>query len=235
MDTLLLVAVLFVVITFFTVYLLYNIFKRSADAKTQHLAVPIVAGIMGWLVVQALVTIAGLYYNTIHTDVPPKILLFGILPMLVVIILLFITSRGRRLIDNLNLRSLTWLHVIRVPVEIGLYLLFTLKAIPELMTFEGRNFDIISGLTAPVIAHYAFTGRTPNKKLLIAWNLICLILLFNIVINALLSVPSPIQRQAFDQPNVAVLQFPFSWLPVFIVPAVLLSHLVSLRQLVRMK
>ena len=235
MDTLLLVAVLFVLITLLTVYLVYNTFKNSPDSKTQKLALPVVAGLMAWLVVQALITIAGLYYNTIRTDLPPKILLFGILPMLVIIILLFITSGGRRLMDNLHLKSLTWMHVIRVPVEIGLYLLFTLKAIPELMTFEGRNFDIISGLTAPVIAHYGFTGHSPNKKLLIAWNLICLVLLFNIVINALLSVPSPMQRQAFDQPNVAVLQFPFSWLPVFIVPAVLFSHLVALRQLVKMK
>ena len=177
----------------------------------------------------------GVTINDINNDLPPKILLFGILPMLAIIILLFITSGGRRLMDHLHLKSLTWLHVIRVPVEIGLYLLFTLKAIPELMTFEGRNFDIISGLTAPVIAHYGFPGHSPNKKLLIAWNLICIVLLFNIVINALLSVPSPMQRQAFDQPNVAVLQFPFSWLPVFIVPAVLFSHLVAIRQLVKMK
>lgn len=235
MDTLLFVAVLFVIITLLTVYLVYNIFKNSPHSKTQKLALPVVAGLLAWLVVQALITIAGLYYNTIHTDLPPKILLFGILPMLAIIILLFITSGGRRLMDHLHLKSLTWLHVIRVPVEIGLYLLFTLKAIPELMTFEGRNFDIISGLTAPVIAHYGFPGHSPNKKLLIAWNLICIVLLFNIVINALLSVPSPMQRQAFDQPNVAVLQFPFSWLPVFIVPAVLFSHLVAIRQLVKMK
>jgi uncharacterized membrane protein len=235
MDILLLAAILFVVTTFLTVYLVYNIFKRSSHTNTQKLSLPVVAGIMAWLVVQALITIAGLYYNSIHKDVPPKILLFGIAPMLAVILLLFVTPRGRHLIDNLHLKSLTWLHVIRVPVEIGLYLLFTLKAIPELMTFEGRNFDVISGLTAPVIAYYGFTGKAPNKKLLIGWNLVCLILLFNIVINALLSVPSPMQRQAFDQPNVAVLQFPFSWLPVFIVPAVLFSHLVALRQLVRMK
>ena len=151
MDTLLFVAVLFVIITLLTVYLVYNIFKNSPHSKTQKLALPVVAGLLAWLVVQALITIAGLYYNTIHTDLPPKILLFGILPMLAIIILLFITSGGRRLMDHLHLKSLTWLHVIRVPVEIGLYLLFTLKAIPELMTFEGRNFDIISFLPIAVL------------------------------------------------------------------------------------
>ncbi|HVF96549.1 MAG TPA: hypothetical protein VM871_04480, partial [Flavisolibacter sp.] len=38
---------------------------------------------------------------------------------------------------------------------------------------------------------------------------------------------------AFDQPNIAVLYFPFIWLPSFIVPVVLLSHLVCIRQLLK--
>jgi len=53
----------------------------------------------------------------------------------------------------------------------------------------------------------------------------------NIVINAILSVPTPIQQFAFDQPNIAILYFPFTWLPCFIVPAVLLSHIVSIKKL----
>jgi hypothetical protein len=36
---------------------------------------------------------------------------------------------------------------------------------------------------------------------------------------------------AFDQPNIAVLYFPFNWLPSCIVPLVLLSHLAAIRQL----
>jgi hypothetical protein len=36
---------------------------------------------------------------------------------------------------------------------------------------------------------------------------------------------------AFDQPNIAILYFPFVWLPSVVVPGVLLAHLVSLRKL----
>jgi len=63
------------------------------------------------------------------------------------------------------------------------------------------------------------------------WNVICLGLLFNIVINAILSAPTIFQAQAFDQPNIGVFYFPFVWLPCFIVPAVLFSHLVCLKKL----
>jgi hypothetical protein len=57
------------------------------------------------------------------------------------------------------------------------------------------------------------------------WNWICLALLLNIVVRAVLSAPSPIQQFAFDQPNIAILHFPFVFLPGFIVPAVLFCHL----------
>jgi len=48
----------------------------------------------------------------------------------------------------------------------------------------------------------------------------------------MLSAPSPIQKIAFEQPNIAILYFPFCWLPTFIVPIVLFSHLVAVRKLV---
>ena len=99
------------------------------------------------------------------------------------------------------------------------------------MTFTGRNFDILAGLTAPLIYYFGYVKQKLNRTTLIIWNLISLGLLLNIVINALLSAPSPIQQFAFDQPNTAILYFPFSLLPTFIVPVVLFAHLVVLRQL----
>ncbi len=123
----------------------------------------------------------------------------------------------------------------RIPVEIVLFWLFQNKAIPELITFEGRNFDIIAGITAAIIAYFGFTKQTINRNILLIWNFICLGLLINIVVNALFSAPSPIQKFAFEQPNIAILNFPFCWLPTFIVPIVLFGHLASIRQLLKGK
>jgi len=55
--------------------------------------------------------------------------------------------------------------------------------------------------------------------------------LLNIVTTALLAAPTPFQRFAFDQPNVAVLYFPFVWLPACVVPIALLAHLVAIWRL----
>jgi hypothetical protein len=99
------------------------------------------------------------------------------------------------------------------------------------MTFEGRNLDIISGITAPVIYYFGFVKKKIGRTVLILWNLICLGLLVNIVTIAILSAPFTFQRFGFDQPNFAILLFPFVWLPGIIVPLVLFSHLAMLRQL----
>jgi hypothetical protein len=100
------------------------------------------------------------------------------------------------------------------------------------MTFEGRNFDIVAGLTAPVIYYFGSVKQQIGRKVMLLWNIICLGLLFNIVVIAVLSAPFPFQQFAFDQPNIALLYFPFVWLPCCVVPLVLLSHLATIRQLI---
>jgi hypothetical protein len=155
------------------------------------------------------------------------------MPAILLLVILFTTKKGRLFIDSLPLEKLTYLHVIRIPVEMVLYWLFLSKAIPELMTFEGRNFDIVAGITAPIVAYFGFTKAKLGRQTILIWNIICLALLLNIVMNAFLSAPSPLQQFAFEQPNIAILNFPFSWLPTFVVPVVLFAHLVSIRQLLK--
>ena len=172
-------------------------------------------------------------YNTETNSFPPKIMLLGILPTLLAVFYLFSTQKGRQFIDSLPLKNLTYLNMVRIPVEVVLFWLFLNKAVPELMTFEGRNFDIIAGITAPIVAYFGLTKSKLSRQVILIWNFICLGLLINIVVNALFSAPSPIQKFAFEQPNIAILNFPFSWLPTFIVPIVLFGHLASIRKLLR--
>lgn len=184
--------------------------------------------LLTWLAIQTPIGLSEFY--TVTDTTPPRFLLLA-LPPLLFIIGLFTTSKGRKYIDGLNTKTLTILHIIRIPVEVVLFWLFVNNAVPELMTFKGRNFDIISGLTAPIIYYFGFIKNQLDNKIILAWNIICLGLLINIVVNAVLSAPFPFQKFAFDQPNIAVLYFPYNWLPSCIVPLVLLSHLVTIRQL----
>jgi hypothetical protein len=213
------ISIVFGLTTILTTLIFY---KAAGNSK------PVLLVILIWLAVQALIASSGFY--TVTDTTPPRFLLL-VLPPLLGITGLFMSPKGRKFIDGLDLKSLTILHTIRIPVELVLFYLFTYKAVPELMTFEGRNFDILSGITAPVIFYFAFIRKQFDRKVLLIWNVICLGLLVNIVSNAILSAPFPFQQFAFDQPNIAVLYFPFIWLPCCVVPLVLLSHLAAFRQL----
>jgi len=215
------IALVFILTVIATLYFLYR-----ASAKSKMLIIILCA----WLVIQGFLGIEQFYTNTIVT--PPRFI-FLILPPLIGIILLLTTSKGKIFIDRWNLQWLTWLHIVRIPVELVLLWLFMYKKVPQLMTFEGRNFDILSGITAPIIAWLVWKNTGSYRKILMVWNCICLVLLMNIVVNAVLSAPFPFQQFAFDQPNIAVLYFPFVWLPGFVVPAVLISHLVVIRALLK--
>ncbi|MEZ0007555.1 uncharacterized membrane protein HdeD (DUF308 family) [Flavobacterium sp. 28YEA47A] len=206
--------------------------RNSNQEHTRKKAIPIFASLTIWLTIQAILAIENTY-NSDMDSFPPKIMLMGIFPAILTIIALFSTLKGRQFIDSLPLKNLTYLHSVRIPVEIVLFWLFLYKTIPELMTFEGRNLDIFAGITAPFIAYFGFTKHRIGRKGILLWNFISLGLLINIVVNALFSTPSPIQKFAFDQPNIAILNFPFNWLPTFIVPIVLFGHLASIRQLLK--
>ena len=185
----------------------------------------------GWTILQSILGLSGIYQDT--QTMPPRLMLFGIFPTLVFIAAIFLTARGRKFIDDINLQTLTYFHSIRIPVEIVLSLLFHQGLVSVYMTFEGTNFDLFSGITAPIVGYLAFRKTNENKKLLLLWNIICLLILLNVVITAVFAFPSPFQKLAFDQPNIAVLYFPFNLLPSVVVPTVLFGHLVAIRRLTK--
>jgi hypothetical protein len=222
METLpLYISIVFVLTTFITVFLFY---KAANNSRLTLIILSV------WLLLQAIISLQG--YYTVTNTTPPRFALL-MLPPLLLIIALFSTAKGRQYIDKLDAKTLTILHIVRIPVEIVLFWLFLNKTVPGLMTFEGRNFDILSGITAPFIFYFGFIKKRISVGVLLLWNFICLGLLINIVFNAVLSAPFTFQRFAFDQPNIGILYFPFVWLPCCIVPLVLLSHLAVIRQLLR--
>jgi hypothetical protein len=217
------VNIVFILTTLLTVFLFYK-----ADGKTKISLTILVL----WLLLQAILGYLGFY--TVTDTFPARFALLA-LPAIIFIIGLFVSVKGRAYINSMDTKRLTLLHVVRIPVELCLFWLFIHKSIPQLMTFEGRNFDIIAGITAPLIYYFGYVKNNLSKTVLLLWNFISLGLLLNIVVNAVLSAPSSFQQFAFEQPNTGVLYFPFVWLPSCVVPLVLLAHLICIRKIVRMQ
>jgi hypothetical protein len=200
------------------VYLLY----WAANSSKLFLAVMI-----GSICLQTVVVFSGIYHPSKNGQ--PNLPLL-VLPPVLLIIITFIFKRGRAIVDGLNLAKLTLVHTVALPVELMFFVLLSHHTIPKAMTLEGYNFDIFSGLTAPVVYYIVFVRKSFNRAFLIIWNLICLLLLINAATLAVLSMPG-IHLIGSDQPDLAVGVYPFTLLPGLIVPVVLFAHLASLRQL----
>lgn len=177
--------------------------------------------------IQSVLSLNGFF---LRTDTVPPRLLAAVLPPFLLILLAFITKRGRKLIDGIDLHIYTYLHTLRVGVEMVIYWLVLRELMPESMSFEGRNFDILSGLTAPLVAYFGFRRKVLGRKAMLWWNIICLGLVLQVVITGIFSAPSVIQQWAFSQPNVAVFYFPYVLLPGLMVPMVIFGHLVAIRR-----
>src|ERR1700688_3241089 len=119
-----------------------------------------------WLIVQAILSLSGFYQIT--NTIPPRGILF-ILPPLLFIIILFATKGGRRFIDHMDPGTLTLLHTIRIPVEFVLYWLYLDKQVPKLMTFAGGNYDIISGITAPLVFYFGYVKKLIGRNIIFIW------------------------------------------------------------------
>lgn len=210
----------------FILTLLVTIWLFSKAARYSKALIAVVGLVV---VVQSSLGFAGFYRDSDSATTRFPLL---VAPSMLLLFSLFILPKGRVFIDSLDVKILTILHTIRIGVELVLFWLFINHAVPKAMTFEGRNLDILSGLTAPAVYYFGFVKRKLGRKAMIVWNIACIILLLNVVSAAFLSLPGRFENFGFEQPLIAVGYFPYLLLPSVLVPLVLFSNAVSIRQLI---
>ena len=206
--------------SFFLLSLISLLIFYFGTGKDRRLILPLSA----WALTLGVLAYLRVFEHTTSTP-PPMLVLF------VVILLVAYLLYKRIDITRINPVVLISIHIFRIPVELMLYELFKAGEIPELMTFAGWNYDIVVGATALLLVLYWLLVRPPSTKLLQLWNVFGLIMLGIIVTLAILSAPLPLQQLAFDQPNTAVLRFPFTLLPGIVVLLVFVAHLLELKRL----
>ncbi|MBC2846266.1 hypothetical protein [Winogradskyella flava] len=178
-----------------------------------------------WSLIQSILAFSGFYEKT---DLIPPRFLIVLIPVFITLIYGLTKRPLNWIIENKKLN--TFIHTIRLPVEIVLLYLYLNNMMPELMTFEGRNFDILAGISAPIIG-ILFLKNIIGRNILIIWNMIGLFLILFVFANGILSSELPIQMFGFEKPTKAPNYFPFILLPATIVPIVIYSHITDIIKL----
>jgi len=178
-----------------------------------------------WLLVTGMLALTGKLSDFEHG--PPRLPLLFVFAFIVIYFGSYFPLAAK-LIESPGLGWLIGLQVFRVAVEIFLYLGHRAGFVPVQMTMEGRNFDLLTGLTALPMARLVVKKKAP-RWLIYAWNCVGLALLLNVVAIAVLSMPTPLRRFHNEPANTFVGYFPYLWLPLYLVQVAWMSHLLIFR------
>ena len=207
--------------------------KTEPDAGKRKRKLGIFIGVLAiWITFTTVGSLTGLLKD--FSTFPPKMMIVLVVPLVSILILTFSKGMGR-LLDAIPPHWIVYLQSFRIVVEILLWMLFLQTLLPEQMSFEGRNFDVLVGLTAPVFGFFVFAKKKWPRIVGVLWNIAGLGLLLNIVVIALLSMPTPFRYFLNEPSNTIVAEFPIIWLPGILVPIAYSMHFFSLRQLARQK
>ena len=160
----------------------------------------------------------------------PAPALVMVLVLTIITLTITLSSLGKRLIQGAGLACLVGFQAFRVPVEWLLHRLYQESVIPVQMTYAGHNLDIVSGLTAAAIGVWLARGGR-LRGIVLAWNILGLALLANIVTIAILSTPVPFRQFTDGPPNLLPSVLPYVWLPSFLVQLALAGHVLVFRRL----
>ena len=181
-----------------------------------------------WSVLLLILSYKGFFADFSHLPPKPGIALLVPLPF---VLLFTFSKKGTELLQSIPSHWLIYLQSFRIAVELLLLLAFIGGKLPVQMTFEGRNFDIVTGVLALPVGYLLATRKSYAKKLALAFNVIGLLLLLNILIIAVLSMPTPFRYFMNEPANTIVARFPYILLPGVLVPIAYGLHILSLRQL----
>jgi hypothetical protein len=182
-----------------------------------------------WFVYAGLMSYFGVFRNTAMRPPGAAFLFAPILLFLYFFIVFMVRSAaGSRIALAFPLWIILGTECFRIGVELFLHQLWIEGIVPKMLTFEGANVDIYIGVSALVIAWLCGRGRM-GMRLALAWNVLGLLALTNVVIRAVLTAPGPFNLIHAEVPNQMFGTFPFLFIPGFFVPLAVVLHVLAIR------
>jgi len=213
---------LLVTLTFATI----AAWQRSGASLSAMWRTTILVGIaaVAWMEATWMLAERGVFQHWDRTPPPFAFLVAGIV---IISCLIAFSDLGARLARFIPLWILVAVQAFRLPLELAMHAMYERGVMPREMSYSGRNFDIITGISAFVVAWLVAQGRG-GRLLITIWNLMGLALLVNVVTIAILATPR-FRYFGDDHLNIWITYPPFVWLPAVMVLAALAGHLLVFR------
>jgi uncharacterized membrane protein len=212
------------------VYGLNKALKKTewVKQKKQKLVFGTAIIILLWTILLAILSYKGFFAD--FGKLPPRPALAVLIPLPFVLLFAF-SKNGTQVLQSIPPHWLIFMQSFRIFVELLIWLAFLANKLPVQMSFEGRNFDVLTGILSLPVGYLLLKQSTYSSKIIIAFNTIGILLLLNILIIAVLSMPGPARYFMNEPANTLVAQFPFIVLPGILVPIAYSFHIFSLRRL----
>src|SRR5262245_10992033 len=213
------------------VWATFTAWRRSgaSESASRRAAVIVAADAAAWMVLAWAAAMSG---SLQQWDTRPRPFLFAIVGTRLLSLILAFAGVGTRIAQYMPLWAIVAIQSFRLPLELAMHALSERGIMPIQMTYTGRNFDIVTGTTAILVAILVKTGYG-GHRLVMVWNVLGLSLLVNVVSVAIATMP--LIRAFADDHVVTVLPSPaLVLLPAVMVLAALAGHLVIFRAVCRL-
>ena len=188
-------------------------------------AVPVGAGLVAWLVVTAVLALAGVYRVRADQGLPATTLALVIAIVASVLAIRLIPGLRAILAHPASEPALIWLQVWRID---GLAVLVLMRQgeLPGLFAIPAGIGDLAIGLTAPLVAR-----TLHRRRLAIGWNICGFAVLVSAVALAIMTTPGSARVFTTTPSSAAMTAFLLAIIPTFLVTLSNPLHLASLRYL----
>jgi hypothetical protein len=228
--------ILYVLSFFWSLYFIANHVKQAAinggmsAGKARNLQYGILGFYIAYLAYVSILALKGIFDNN---SLPPTVMVFGGIPLLVILFgIVGNTKLFKQLLHSITLESLITMHVFRL-VGVFFIILYSYQLLPAEFAFSSGMGDIITALLAIPVARMVSKGKSWSIKAVYAWNLFGILDILTLLVIAALDVKKAMISGGQGARELTI--FPFVWFPAFAPATILFLHAVIFRKLLQMK
>ena len=210
-------------------YAISKTFSNQKKVRNKRLILGF--GLISWLVYIYLIGVSGFLLNY---DFPPRFFIFLVLPAFIFTGIFIYKNRKSEWINNIPKSWLIYFQTFRIGVEVLFVYSISVGLLNKEVTWEGYNFDLLMGISAPLIGLLVFNWKLIPQKIALWWNYLGIFILMSVIFLFVSSLYFP-QLYGSETPLLpkSAGSFPSVLIAGFLMPSAIFIHFLSIVQLNR--